>query len=147
MLSLICVFNSGEAFSWRGPTFRCWTKSLDKEDLYSSLERIFWTLSSMATPFHDVKIEDMHRCIQVLRLLSPFSAIGSLFAQSVALLTNEWLYTEELMPNPKFQKLNISTDEFLSKNTVSGLWIICQNESESCLIDHVLLVFCLFEYS
>lgn len=83
----------------------------------------------MATSFHDVKIRDMHRCIQLLKLLSPFSAIASLFAQSLAVLTNEWLYTEELMPNPRFQKINMSTSaEFLSKYTFSGLWILCQNE-------------------
>ncbi|XP_015789671.1 uncharacterized protein LOC107366557 [Tetranychus urticae] len=70
-----------------------------------------------------------HRSIRILKLLTSFSALGSLFAQSIAIFTNEWLYSEELMNNPEFKKYNMSAaSEHLSKFTVSGLWILCQNE-------------------
>ncbi|XP_053212271.1 uncharacterized protein LOC128395812 [Panonychus citri] len=70
-----------------------------------------------------------HRSIRLLKLLTSLSALGSLFAQSIAIFTNEWLYSEELMNNPEFKKYNMSAAvEHLSKFTVSGLWILCQNE-------------------
>lgn len=69
------------------------------------------------------------RSIRILRLLTPLAAIGSLVAEGIALLSNEWLHTEELMNNPHYKKFNMSADfEYLAKVTVSGLWQLCHND-------------------
>ncbi|RWS30285.1 hypothetical protein B4U80_07742 [Leptotrombidium deliense] len=65
------------------------------------------------------------RSLRVLQLLTPISAVGSLVSQGIALFTNEWLYSEELMPNTEYRKFNMSPElEYLSKFTISGLWKI-----------------------
>ncbi|XP_074604586.1 stargazin-like protein [Brevipalpus obovatus] len=68
------------------------------------------------------------RSVKILKILTPLSALGSLIAHCVSVFTNEWLYSEESMPNPVFNKTNLNAEpEFLSKHTVSGLWILCQS--------------------
>ncbi|RWS13734.1 hypothetical protein B4U79_14700, partial [Dinothrombium tinctorium] len=69
------------------------------------------------------------RSLRILKILTPISAIGSIISQCIALFTNKWLYSEELMPNQDYRKFNMSSEfEYLSKYTVSGLWILCKNE-------------------
>ncbi|XP_037570766.1 voltage-dependent calcium channel gamma-7 subunit [Dermacentor silvarum] len=64
--------------------------------------------------------------VRALRVLTPASALASLVANAIALCSNSWLHSTELMPNPSY---NGSGDrEQLAKNTVSGLWKICFNE-------------------
>ncbi|KAH8037946.1 hypothetical protein HPB51_019298 [Rhipicephalus microplus] len=66
--------------------------------------------------------------VRALRVLTPASALASLVANAIALCSNSWLHSTELMPNPSY---NGSGDrEQLAKNTVSGLWKICFNERE-----------------
>lgn len=67
--------------------------------------------------------------VRALRVLTPASALASLVANAIALCSNSWLHSTELMPNPFY---NGSGDrEQLAKNTVSGLWKMCFNERES----------------
>ncbi|XP_077526853.1 stargazin-like protein [Haemaphysalis longicornis] len=64
--------------------------------------------------------------VRALRVLTPASALASLVANAIALCSNSWLHSTELMPNPFY---NGSGDrEQLAKNTVSGLWKMCFNE-------------------
>jgi len=57
----------------------------------------------------------------------------SIIAHSIALFTNQWLFSEERMPNKLYKKFNMSADlEYLTKFTISGLWTLCQNERELC---------------
>lgn len=66
--------------------------------------------------------------VRALRVLTPASALASLVANAIALCSNSWLHSTELMPNPFY---NGSGDrEQLAKNTVSGLWKMCFNERE-----------------
>lgn len=72
-----------------------------------------------------------YRAVQLLRVLTPLAALASLVAQGVALFTNEWLYSEEMITNPNYVKFNMSPDlEYNSKFTISGLWRLCCNERE-----------------
>ncbi|XP_067118741.1 voltage-dependent calcium channel gamma-5 subunit-like [Centruroides vittatus] len=64
--------------------------------------------------------------IRCLRILSLLSAIISLVAQGIALCSNCWLHSEELMANPKYN--GTGDREYLSKFTVSGLWKLCFND-------------------
>ncbi|XP_018496766.1 voltage-dependent calcium channel gamma-5 subunit [Galendromus occidentalis] len=64
--------------------------------------------------------------VRLLRLLTPLTALGSLVAQGVALFTDRWLQSEELMPNPRYN--GTGDKEYLSKFTISGLWKICFND-------------------
>lgn len=64
-----------------------------------------------------------------LRILC-WSAISiTIGSQSVCLLTNRWMESEELITNLNYVKFNMSVDqEFHSKFTSSGLWRICFTE-------------------
>lgn len=64
--------------------------------------------------------------VRLLRLLTPLTALGSLVAQGVALFTDRWLQSEELMPNPRYN--GTGDKEYLSKFTFSGLWKLCYND-------------------
>jgi thiamine kinase-like enzyme len=67
--------------------------------------------------------------IRLLRLLTPLSAIASSVAQGIALLSNEWLHTIELMNNKDYQKFSMPPEmEYHEKITVSGLWQLCHND-------------------
>ncbi|CAN8007926.1 unnamed protein product, partial [Ixodes pacificus] len=78
--------------------------------------------------------------VRALRVLTPASAVASLVANAIALCSNSWLHSTELMPNPYY---NGSGDrEQLAKNTVSGLWKMCFNEREwPRSLDHPSLPF------
>lgn len=72
-----------------------------------------------------------YRAVQLLRCVTPLAALASLIAQGVALLTNEWLFSEEMITNPSYVKFNMSPElEYHSKYTISGLWRLCCNERE-----------------
>ncbi|KAL3174595.1 hypothetical protein MRX96_001050 [Rhipicephalus microplus] len=56
--------------------------------------------------------------VRALRVLTPASALASLVANAIALCSNSWLHSTELMPNPSY---NGSGDrEQLAKNTESA---------------------------
>ncbi|XP_074040941.1 stargazin-like protein [Leptinotarsa decemlineata] len=61
--------------------------------------------------------------LSFLWLATPFSATVSLILVAVAIATNQWLHTSEKMPNPTYN--GTGEMDFLSKLTVSGLWIFC----------------------
>ncbi|XP_013792024.1 voltage-dependent calcium channel gamma-5 subunit-like [Limulus polyphemus] len=63
---------------------------------------------------------------RVLQVLTPLTAALSLVVQSIALCSNTWFHSEELMKNPQYNGSGDS--EFLSKFTVSGLWSICYTD-------------------
>lgn len=69
------------------------------------------------------------RSIRTLRLLMPLVAMISLLTQSVAIITNDWLYTIESMPNSNYETFSMPAEmEFLKKSTSSGLWTLCYNQ-------------------
>lgn len=55
--------------------------------------------------------------------LTPISATVSFLVVIVAMLTNQWLHTEEKMNNPSYN--GTGDKDYLSKMTTSGLWILC----------------------
>ncbi|XP_014273280.3 voltage-dependent calcium channel gamma-5 subunit [Halyomorpha halys] len=59
-------------------------------------------------------------CLQVM---APLTASITLAIVAVAISTNQWLLTEEKMPNPSYN--GSGENEYLSKITVSGLWTLC----------------------
>ncbi|XP_075230688.1 stargazin-like protein [Lycorma delicatula] len=61
--------------------------------------------------------------MQILWLVTPFLAVLSLVIVCVAISTNQWLITEEKMPNPNYN--GSGGEDYLNKRTVSGLWTIC----------------------
>ncbi|RZF45485.1 hypothetical protein LSTR_LSTR009356 [Laodelphax striatellus] len=61
-----------------------------------------------------------------LWLVTPLLALFSLVIVCVAMWTDQWLLTEEKMPNPAYN--GSGGHEYLSKITVSGLWTICTND-------------------
>lgn len=58
-----------------------------------------------------------------LQVMAPLTASVSLMIVAVAMSTNQWLLTEEKMPNPRYN--GTGENEYLSKITVSGLWTLC----------------------
>lgn len=68
---------------------------------------------------------DLDVAIRLLRLLTPMAASLALSTVAVGLVTSHWLYSEEKMPNPKFNRTGDPELEFLSKFTTSGLWDLC----------------------
>ncbi len=68
---------------------------------------------------------DLDVAIRLLRLLTPMAASSALSTVAVGLVTSHWLYSEEKMPNPKFNRTGDPELEFLSKFTTSGLWDLC----------------------
>lgn len=80
---------------------------------------------------------DLDVAIRVLRWLTPVSASVAFVTIAVGLTTSSWLYSEEKMPNPKFNRTGDPELEYLSKFTVSGLWTLCYTNRELML--YVLL--------
>ncbi|GIY74680.1 hypothetical protein CDAR_164911 [Caerostris darwini] len=66
--------------------------------------------------------------LSLLRALSVMAASVALAAQAIAVCSNAWLHSVELMPNPRYN--GTGDREHLSKHTVSGLWRICYNDRE-----------------
>jgi hypothetical protein len=68
--------------------------------------------------------------VKVLWVATPVTATVSLVSVIVAMTTNEWLRSQELMPN---KDVNATADnKFLPKFTVSGLWTLCYTERKDC---------------
>ncbi|KAF4521849.1 hypothetical protein B566_EDAN003723 [Ephemera danica] len=61
--------------------------------------------------------------VSALWLLTPLTATLSLVIMCVAMGTNQWLHSEERMPNSNYNGTGERT--YLSKHTVSGLWTLC----------------------
>lgn len=80
--------------------------------------------------------------VRLLRLLTPLTALGSLVAQGVALFTDRWLQSVELMPNPRYN--GTGDKEYLSKFTISGLWKICFNDRKLSLLHSIVSFFYVF---
>ncbi|GFT30008.1 hypothetical protein NPIL_223081, partial [Nephila pilipes] len=66
--------------------------------------------------------------LNLLRALTLIAASVALAAQAIAICSNAWLYSIELMPNPRYN--GTGDREYLSKHTVSGLWRLCYNDRE-----------------
>lgn len=74
---------------------------------------------------------DLDAAIRLLRLLTPLSASLAFITVAIGLVTNHWLYSEEKMSNPKFNRTGDPELEYISKFTVSGLWTLCYTNRES----------------
>ncbi|KAF5270545.1 hypothetical protein FQR65_LT05443 [Abscondita terminalis] len=61
--------------------------------------------------------------ISCLWVLTPLAATVSILVVLVAMLTNQWLHTEEKMNNPSYN--GTGEKDYLSKCTISGLWMLC----------------------
>ncbi|GJQ72111.1 hypothetical protein Trydic_g3207 [Trypoxylus dichotomus] len=61
--------------------------------------------------------------LSCLWILTPLTATVSLLVVLVAMLTNQWLHTEEKMHNPSYN--GTGERDYLSKMTISGLWMLC----------------------
>lgn len=85
---------------------------------------------------------DLELAIRLLRLLTPMAASLALATVSVGLVTAHWLYSEEKMPNPKFNRTGDPELEYLSKFTVSGLWNLCYINRNSISLIPCLLITC-----
>lgn len=84
--------------------------------------------------------------IRALRFLTPLSAISSSIVQAIAIFTNDWLYTEEFMPNENYEKFKMPPEmEYLRKYTSSGLWVLCHNERKYCCIGPMVRLTLSFE--
>lgn len=78
------------------------------------------------TPSSDEDADHMgplEAILSVLWVLTPLTATVSVLAVLVAILTNQWLHTEEKMNNPSYN--GTGEKDYLSKMTVSGLWMLC----------------------
>lgn len=61
--------------------------------------------------------------VAILFVLAPLCAAISVGLVVVAIMTNQWLHTEEKMNNPAYN--GTGERDFLAKLTVSGLWTLC----------------------
>ncbi|KAF5285890.1 hypothetical protein FQA39_LY04351 [Lamprigera yunnana] len=61
--------------------------------------------------------------ISCLWVLTPLAATVSILVVLVAMLTNQWLHTEEKMNNLSYN--GTGEKDYLSKCTISGLWMLC----------------------
>ena len=68
---------------------------------------------------------NLELAIRLLRILTPLAASLALVTVAIGLVTAHWLFSEEKMINPKFNRTGDPELEFLSKFTVSGLWTLC----------------------
>lgn len=73
---------------------------------------------------------DLDAAIRLLRLLTPLSASLAFITVAIGLVTSHWLYSEEKMSNPKFNRTGDPELEYISKFTVSGLWTLCYTNRE-----------------
>jgi len=68
---------------------------------------------------------NLELAIRLLRILTPMAASLAFVTVAIGLVTAHWLFSEEKMINPKFNRTGDPELEFLSKFTVSGLWTLC----------------------
>lgn len=61
--------------------------------------------------------------LSCLWISTPISATVALVLITVGITTNQWLHTSEKMGNPAYN--GTGDKEYLTKLTVSGLWIFC----------------------
>lgn len=76
--------------------------------------------SSAGDPDRMGPLEAILSCLWVL---TPLTATVSLLVVLIAILTNQWLHTEEKMSNPSYN--GTGEKDYLSKLTISGLWMLC----------------------
>jgi hypothetical protein len=80
---------------------------------------------------------DLDAAIRLLRLLTPLSASMAFVTVAIGLVTGHWLYSEEKMSNPKFNRTGDPELEYLSKFTVSGLWTLCYTNRTTFRLNHL----------
>lgn len=82
----------------------------------------------------------LEAALSCLWILTPISATVSLLLVSVGITTNQWLHTSEKMANPAFN--GTGDKEYLTKLTVSGLWVFCftNREYNAILHDTIFLI-------
>lgn len=73
---------------------------------------------------------DLDVAIRVLRFLTPISATLAFATVVLGMATGAWLFSEEKIPNPDFNRTGDPDLEFLSKYTISGLWTLCFTNRE-----------------
>lgn len=61
--------------------------------------------------------------VTCLWIITPLAAACSVASVAIAILTNQWLHTDEKMKNPAYN--GTGERDYLSKLTVSGLWTLC----------------------
>ncbi|XP_059471842.1 uncharacterized protein LOC132194538 isoform X2 [Neocloeon triangulifer] len=61
--------------------------------------------------------------VNILWFLTPLTATIAMILVAIAMTTNQWLNTEEKMPNSNYN--GTGERNYLSKYTVSGLWSLC----------------------
>jgi len=85
---------------------------------------------------------NLELAIRLLRILTPLAASLALITVALGLVTTHWLFSEEKMINPKFNRTGDPELEFLSKFTVSGLWTLCYTNRTSGLVSTFYDQFC-----
>lgn len=91
--------------------------------------------SSQASSLSSMTV-DLDAAIRLLRLLTPLSASMAFVTVAIGLVTGHWLYSEEKMSNPKFNRTGDPELEYLSKFTVSGLWTLCYTNRTTFRLNH-----------
>lgn len=76
--------------------------------------------------------------LSCLWIWTPLSATFSLTLIAVGMVTNQWLHTTEKMPNPAYN--GTGEKDYLSKLTVSGLWVFCFTNRKYPIKISILLV-------
>ncbi|CAB3363918.1 Hypothetical predicted protein [Cloeon dipterum] len=61
--------------------------------------------------------------VNILWFLTPLTATLAMLLVAIAMTTNQWLHTEEKMPNSNYN--GTGERNYLPKYTVSGLWSLC----------------------
>lgn len=79
--------------------------------------------SSSASNEDTSHLDPQDAAMSCLWFLTPISATVSFLVVIVAMLTNQWLHTEEKMNNPSYN--GTGDKDYLSKMTISGLWMLC----------------------
>lgn len=75
------------------------------------------------SPGESPQLSQVDAAVTCLWVVTPLAATVSVTIVLVALLTNQWLHTEEKMNNPAYN--GTGDKDYLSKLTVSGLWTLC----------------------
>lgn len=80
------------------------------------------------SPGEATQLGHVDAAVTCLWVLTPLAATVSIVIVVVAILTNQWLHTEEKMNNPVYN--GTGEKDYLSKLTVSGLWTLCHTNRE-----------------
>lgn len=88
------------------------------------------------SPGESTQLGHVDAAVTCLWVLTPLAATVSIVIVVVAILTNQWLHTDEKMNNPAYN--GTGEKDYLSKLTVSGLWTLC-NTNRKCLPAYIFI--------